>query len=83
MRVKCLFFAASKDVTGVQEKELTYAEGTKTDALIANLIEQFPGLGPIFQSAVLAVNQEYIDPESPIELKDGDEIAVIPPISGG
>jgi molybdopterin synthase catalytic subunit len=83
MRVKCLFFAASRDVTGVQEKELTIADGTKTDALIAHLIEQFPGLGPIFQSAVLAVNQDYTDPESPVELKEGDEIAVIPPISGG
>jgi molybdopterin converting factor subunit 1 len=83
MNVKCLFFAASKDATGVHEKALTIDKGTKTDALIQNLIEQFPALRPIFQSAVLAVNQEYIDPESPIELKEGDEIAVIPPISGG
>ena len=32
---------------------------------------------------VLAVNQEYIDKEQVIHLKTGDEVAIIPPISGG
>jgi len=83
MRVKCLFFAASRDATGVQEKELNIKEGANTDTVVSLLCGQFPTLVPIFQSAVLAVNQQYIDPNLPIELKEGDEIAIIPPISGG
>ena len=35
------------------------------------------------ESVVLAVNQEYVDREQVLHLRPGDEVAVIPPISGG
>ena len=40
-------------------------------------------LSPLKGSVIVAVNQEYIDKEQVIHLKAGDEVAIIPPISGG
>ena len=40
-----------------------------------------PALDSVLRSAVLAVNQEYVTEN--VALRDGDEVAVIPPISGG
>ena len=43
----------------------------------------FCSLGPIQDNFILAINQEYIDEEIELTLNGGEEIAVIPPISGG
>lgn len=43
----------------------------------------FFSLLPIQGSVIVAVNQEYTDKEQVIHLKSGDEVAIIPPISGG
>ncbi|KAG5457184.1 MAG: this family protein [Olpidium bornovanus] len=56
------------------------------------LRERFPGLGPVLDTAALAVNMEYAGPAaaagSPaggegLRIRPGDEVAVIPPVSGG
>ena len=44
---------------------------------------QFPQLREIEGRFVLSLNQEYLQPEEAEQLKAGDEVAVIPPISGG
>lgn len=55
---------------------------TASDAF--QLLERFPSLAQIWETCVFAVNQEYVDQEGePPVLKEGDEVAIIPPISGG
>ena len=56
-------------------------DAADTDSLRAALIDRHPGLQTVLQSAVLAVNQEYATEN--LALTDRDEVAVIPPISGG
>jgi len=43
----------------------------------------YTSLSSIEDSVILAVNQEYITPDQTVQLKPGEEVAVIPPISGG
>ena len=52
-----------------------------TDQLKAALTAKHPALASVLQSAVLAVNQEYVTER--LTLRDRDEVAIIPPISGG
>ena len=52
-----------------------------TDELRVALVKQHPGLETVLRSAVLAVNQEYCVETT--ALRERDEVAVIPPISGG
>jgi len=81
MKVKVLFFANARDLAGTGEVEMELAEGADTQGLRSALVEQFEDLQDIAESITLAVNQEYTYDTVP--LKDGDEVALIPPISGG
>jgi molybdopterin synthase sulfur carrier subunit len=56
-------------------------EGATVAEVVAALRETYPGLGPAAEKALLAVNQEYVGGD--LELHDGDELALIPPVSGG
>lgn len=96
MWIKCLFFAGAKDLTGVRELALEVDEGCTTTqlqdkvvkgtsvwTLTIQLLNRFPGLKEIWDSCVFAVNQEYVEEDTEKVLREGDEVAVIPPISGG
>lgn len=57
-----------------------------TDQLTSLLLAKYPGLAELLPGgACLAVNLEYVPPDAgePTLLRDGDEVALIPPISGG
>ncbi|KAL6043089.1 Molybdopterin synthase sulfur carrier subunit [Balamuthia mandrillaris] len=86
MKVKCLFFAASKEVCGQEQKEFAdLEEGTTVRQLLARLNEEYPALQQVLASAMVALNQDYVDPHSTQhdpQLHDGDELAIIPPLSG-
>lgn len=80
MTVVVKFFALGKELIGENQLELTLPEG----ATAGELIEQLKGNYPRFAaltSFLVAVNLEYAELNTP--LKNGDEVAVIPPVSGG
>ena len=81
VRVKVLFFGAARDAVGQPEVELELPHESTSATALAQLIDKYPNLGRFGRSLLLAVNQEYARGET--QLKNGDELAVFPPVSGG
>ena len=79
MRIKVLFFASLKELIGISSASIDLAEGGTTSTLFADLCIQYPSLRQ--GSMAIAVNKAYVTED--IVLKDGDEVALLPPISGG
>src|SRR6185437_1986803 len=81
MRVRVLLFGVLKDVFQRSEDSLELG----SEATVADLLEHYRGLSPeragIFHSVALAVNQEYANASR--RLEEGDEVALLPPVSGG
>ena len=79
--MRVLFFAQLKDVTGCAATEIMSPSPLNREQLWAALLETFPGLNTHRANVRLARNWEYADAES--QFTDGDEVALIPPVSGG
>jgi MoaE-MoaD fusion protein len=80
MTMRILFFAHLKDATGCREMDLPCAK-VNADGLWRALLTAHPGLGPSRDSVRLARNSEYVGPDA--WFNDTDEVALIPPVSGG
>ena len=74
-------FARARELAGTSELRLDLPDGSDTSFLLKNLCQLFPPLEELLPCVVLARNHEYLS--SPVLLQAGDEIALIPPISGG
>ena len=88
VKVRLLFFAKARELVGTSEVLLDVeliGETTTGAKLLRSVLAEFPALDPIKGSVILAHNLEYVDVEgdTPIRLGEDDEIAVIPPVSGG
>lgn len=81
MKVKVRFFAAVRELVGREQLEVDLPDGSTAAQALGRCQELFPGLEEMARSLVVAVNQEYANPSRP--LADGDEVALIPPVSGG
>lgn len=81
MQIRVLFFGMVKDITGRSSDSLELPAPATLRDLLAHYQRQNPGLNPIAASLAMSINQEYALPESP--LKSGDEVALLPPVSGG
>lgn len=82
--VRLLFFAKSREIVGTKETELEIVSATTPRSVLQTLLETFPGLVAISNDIVLSLNEEYIEiDDQEIVLQAGDELAIIPPISGG
>lgn len=81
MKVRVLFFGILKDVVGRDADALSLADGATVRDLMAHYSEQSPRLQEHLRSVAVSVNQEFASIAAP--LSDGDEIALLPPVSGG
>lgn len=81
MRIRVLFFGVLRDIVGLREDSLEVAEGGRVDTVFEYYAARFPRLRETSSSIVLALNQQFSQPSAP--LADGDEVAFLPPVSGG
>ena len=81
MRVRLRYFAMIREVLGRADEWREVPLGTTVDQLFDQLSAAEPRLAPLKATTLLMVNQEYVPGDHP--LGDGDEIALIPPVSGG
>ena len=81
MKIKVLFFGVTKDLTGLQEEQTEIPEGVNLDGLWGCYTARFPRLSYLSGVLLMAVNQEIA--ERTRILQDGDEVAFLPPVSGG
>jgi MoaE-MoaD fusion protein len=81
MKIEVLFFGMVKEITGRASTMVEMGEGSTVEALFERFAGEFPALRPMSKSLVLAVNQRFVARTQ--ELKGGDEVAFMPPVSGG
>jgi molybdopterin synthase catalytic subunit len=81
MRIHVLFFGMLKDIVGRAEDRLTVEEGSSVGRLFEHYAVRFPKLAEHSSSLLFSRNQEFADRGE--RLQDGDEVAFLPPVSGG
>lgn len=81
MRVRVLLFGVLKDIFQRTEESLELAPDATVSDLLSHYRERAPEKAGFFLSLALAVNQQYASPGD--RLRDGDEVALLPPVSGG
>jgi molybdopterin synthase catalytic subunit len=81
MRVRVLFFGLLTDVVSRREEEIDLNEGARISDLLGHYTAAFPQLRLLLASVAVSVNREYA-PASTV-LRDRDEVALLPPVSGG
>ena len=81
MKVRLLFFAVLRDIAGTDARELSLAEGATAAEVWAWMRGAYAALAEYTQPPMIAVNESYAAPET--VLRDGDELAFIPPVAGG
>jgi len=81
MRVTIRYFAAARERAGTSSETLELHDAATVAEALAAVCARHPALQPVAQRLRLAVDQEFAAPES--RLRDGSEVALIPPVSGG
>jgi molybdopterin converting factor subunit 1 len=79
--VKVLLFASAKELAGQSEAIVRIQSIISYEELKNKICEEF-NLENIRNNFILAVNQDFVE-SGLVELKNNDELAVIPPLSGG
>ncbi|MCS7023814.1 MAG: molybdenum cofactor biosynthesis protein MoaE [Bryobacteraceae bacterium] len=81
MRVQVLFFGMLKDITGHSQEQLELEAGSRLQTVFDHYASRFPRLQQMAASIVMARNQQF----APLDtfLEEGDEVAFLPPVSGG
>ncbi|MCX6610118.1 MAG: MoaD/ThiS family protein, partial [Acidobacteria bacterium] len=81
MQIRVLFFGLLKDFADPSTDLVDMPEGSTIESLFAYYVSRYPKLEGLADSIALARNQQFAQPGELLE--DGDEIAFLPPVSGG
>jgi len=81
VRVSVRFFAAAREKARVAQHRLELPAPATVQAVTDALLAAFPDLQPLMKHLRVAVDQEFADPRD--EVRDGAEVALIPPVAGG
>jgi molybdopterin converting factor subunit 1 len=81
MRVRVLFFGQLKEIVGLSQEDAELSEGARVEDLFERYGRRFPRLAEFRPSVAASLNQEYAEWRAP--LAAGDEVAFLPPVSGG
>ena len=81
MRVKVLLFGQLKDIVGQSEESLELQPGAKLAMIVSHYAERYPKFQGLTKSIACSINAEYA--QGTAILKEGDEVGLLPPVSGG
>ncbi len=81
MNVSIKLFAAARQLAGCETLSFDCPQGTSVADARELMLQQCPQLRPLVQHMRFALNSQYVDDDATIS--DTDEIACIPPVSGG
>lgn len=79
--VRVLLFARARELAGSDSVSVSVAIPATIAGLRATLASRYPGLAALLARSALAVNHSFADDSTPVS--PNDEIALIPPVSGG
>ena len=81
MTVTVKLFAAARETGGRDVAPVELPEGATVESARQSLREHFPALGSLLDDCAVAVNRSFASGDR--ILQDGDELAILPPVSGG
>ena len=81
MNVRIRFFAVLREIVGLEEREIDLPEGTTVAGLLETVVSEYGKLGPYMKVVQVAVNHEIVEPAHIVN--PDDEVAFLPPVSGG
>ena len=81
MEIRIFFLGPARDFSGVGTATLGVSDGTTAASVRAVIAAKFPRISAALPTMRIAVNQSFVSDEYKLQL--GDEVALIPPVSGG
>ena len=81
VRISILYFATVKDATGIRMESINLSNDTSIREMLSKISIIYPKLKHILNNIQISVNYRVVDLNT--VLKEGDEVALLPPISGG
>ena len=81
MKIVVKYFALFRDITGTDQDTVVIAEGVSVSELLETIRTKYPDMEKTKRDVLVSVNRNFATHE--VKLKDGDEVAIFPPVSGG
>ncbi len=75
------FFASARDIVGKKDLEMEIENNSKVEDVMETIFKEYPELEEMEDQLLISVNKDRTEKNE--LLKDGDEIAVMPPVTGG
>lgn len=81
INITVLYFASAKDATGMRKESIELPEATTIRDLLSKITSTHPGIINVLKTMQIAVNYKVVNVDA--VLNEADEVALLPPVSGG